>query len=76
MSDYLADLERMVNQIARNFATLPPSEAAAAVAEHLQKFWDPAMRLDLAEAVAARHIQVAATVREAIDVMVTHPTKG
>jgi formate dehydrogenase subunit delta len=65
--DYLLGLERMVNQIARNFDTRPPEQAAAGVAEHLQKFWDPSMRRDLIDAVASRRIKVSTAVRDAID---------
>jgi formate dehydrogenase subunit delta len=32
------------NQIARYFAAQPRENAAAAVADHLIKFWDPRMR--------------------------------
>ena len=67
MIDYLSGLERMANQIARNFDTRPPEQAAAGVAEHLQKFWDPSMRRDLIDAVASRRIEVSAAVRDAID---------
>ena len=67
MIDYLLGLERMVNQIARNFDTRPPEQAAAGVAEHLQKFWDPSMRRDLIDAVASKRIKVSAAVRDAID---------
>lgn len=67
MIGYLSGLERMANQIARNFDTRPPEQAAAGVAEHLQKFWDPSMRRDLIDAVASRRIKVSAAVRDAID---------
>ena len=67
MIAYLSGLERMANQIARNFDTRPPEQAAAGVAEHLQKFWDPSMRRDLIDAVASRRIEVSAAVRDAID---------
>jgi len=43
---------RMVNDIAAQFAHLPPEQAAAAVAAHLRSFWDPRMRAGLAEHVA------------------------
>ena len=66
MSDYLAGLERMANQIARQFAPYPPLEAAAGVAEHLQRFWAPSMRRDLAEAIAANKVEVADAVRDAV----------
>ena len=45
---------RMGNDIARQFAHLPPSEAAEAVARHIETFWDPRMRRAL-EALAAAH---------------------
>lgn len=34
----------MANQIARNLATEEPGRATEMVAEHIQLFWDPAMR--------------------------------
>jgi formate dehydrogenase subunit delta len=66
VSDYLAGLERMANQIARNFAAQPDDDAAAGVADHLQRFWDPTMRRDLAEAVASDQVKVSPAVRDAI----------
>jgi formate dehydrogenase subunit delta len=45
---------RLGNDIARQFAHLPPSEAAQAVARHVEMFWDPRMRQALA-ALAAAH---------------------
>lgn len=38
---------RMGNDIARHFAHLPREEAVAAVAAHIQKFWEPRMRTRL-----------------------------
>ena len=43
---------RLANDIARQFAHLPPAEAAQAVAAHLHQFWDPRMLADLAREVA------------------------
>ena len=37
----------MANQIANYFAVQPGDAGAAAVADHLHKFWDPAMRADI-----------------------------
>ena len=38
----------MANQIAKFFAAAQPGAAgAAAVADHLRKFWDPSMRADI-----------------------------
>jgi formate dehydrogenase subunit delta len=45
---------RMGNDIARQFAHLPASEAAAVIAEHIEKFWDPRMRRNLEALVAAQ----------------------
>ena len=35
---------RLANDIAKQFAHLPPEQAAQAVANHLRMFWDPRMR--------------------------------
>ncbi|MFC5176015.1 formate dehydrogenase subunit delta [Nocardioides taihuensis] len=43
---------RLANDIARQFAHLPPPEAARAVAAHLDQFWEPRMRTALVEEVA------------------------
>ena len=42
----------MANQIALYFAAYPQERAEAGVQEHLQKFWTPAMRRDLATYIA------------------------
>ena len=42
---------RLVNSVAAQFAHLPAREAAAAVASHVQTFWDPRMRADLLAAL-------------------------
>ena len=41
------------NQIALFFASYSREEAVAGVADHLKKFWEPRMRRQLAEYVAA-----------------------
>jgi formate dehydrogenase subunit delta len=43
----------MANQIAAFFAAYPEDEAVAGVADHLKKFWEPRMRKQLFEYVAA-----------------------
>ncbi len=43
----------MANQIAAFFATQPGDDQAARVAAHLNDFWAPAMRAELAERLAA-----------------------
>lgn len=35
---------RMVNKIAVHFGYLPTEQAAAAVADHIRRFWDPRMK--------------------------------
>jgi formate dehydrogenase subunit delta len=49
----LASQVRMANDIARQFAHLPPDQGAAGVAAHLRSFWDPRMRAQLLDLVAA-----------------------
>ena len=43
---------RMGNDIARQFAHLPPAAAAEAIAHHIALFWDPRMRRGLEALVA------------------------
>lgn len=43
---------RMGNDIARQFAHLPPAEAAAAIAKHIESYWTPGMRRTLEALVA------------------------
>ncbi len=54
MSGHVAPEARMGNDIARQFAHLPPEVAAEAVARHIETFWDPRMRRAL-EALVAAH---------------------
>lgn len=42
-------LTYMANQIAKFFHSQPENEAAAGVAEHINKFWEPRMRRQLFE---------------------------
>ena len=44
-------LVRMANEIGKFFAHKPPEVAQAAIAEHLQKFWDPRMRAQLRQSL-------------------------
>ena len=52
MSALIAPEARMGNDIARQFAHLPAAEAGAAVARHIETFWDPSMRRRLEALVA------------------------
>ena len=50
-----AQLIKMANQIGAFFEAMPDAEqAAAGVAEHMQKFWEPRMLRALAAHVAAQ----------------------
>jgi formate dehydrogenase subunit delta len=40
-------LIHMANQIATFFATKPEAEALAGIAEHINAYWEPRMRLQL-----------------------------
>ena len=42
----------MGNDIARQFTHLPPAEAAESIATHIERFWDPRMRVALEALVA------------------------
>jgi formate dehydrogenase subunit delta len=44
---------RMANQIATFFETKPHAEALAGYAEHINRFWDPRMRRQLLDHLAA-----------------------
>jgi formate dehydrogenase subunit delta len=44
---------RMVNDIVVNLGYLPNEQVAAAVADHVNRFWDPRMKRRLVEQVAA-----------------------
>jgi formate dehydrogenase subunit delta len=44
MQDHEAPEIRMINQIVAHFGYLPDDQAAAAVADHIRKFWDPRMK--------------------------------
>ena len=48
-----ARLVHMANQIAAFFKAYPEGEAVTATAAHIRQFWDPRMRKQLADCVAA-----------------------
>jgi formate dehydrogenase subunit delta len=53
MSEHDAAEIRLANKIAVHFGYLPSEQAAAAVADHVTKFWDPRMKKRLFEVAAA-----------------------
>ena len=67
------DLVRMANQIALFFAPNPEDEAVDGVADHLRKFWTPAMRGELITLVdvAKDNGAVHALVEKAVQRMTT-----
>ena len=46
-------LVRMANQIATFFASMPRDEQVAGVATHINKFWEPRMRIQLFDLIDA-----------------------
>ncbi|MFM8267921.1 MAG: formate dehydrogenase subunit alpha [Ilumatobacteraceae bacterium] len=62
----LGALVRMANQIARQHAADPTADAPAALAAHLEAFWEHDMRLDLLRAVEAGTVTVDDVVIEAV----------
>ncbi len=53
MADMKDRLILMANQIARNLEVQGPDAAIGAVAEHITLYWDPRMKRQAAEIVAA-----------------------
>ncbi|HUC61047.1 MAG TPA: formate dehydrogenase subunit delta, partial [Alphaproteobacteria bacterium] len=47
------NMVHMANQIALYFASYPKDEAVAGIADHLKKFWEPRMRRQIVDYVAA-----------------------
>ncbi len=66
----LSALVRMANQIARQFSHEPAEAAAAAVADHLDKFWEHEMRVDLARAIEGGSVTVDPIVVQAVERLV------
>jgi formate dehydrogenase subunit delta len=58
-------LAYMANQIGRFFAHQPHDKAAAAIADHIQKFWDPRMRSEIVAHMQAVQLDPAA--RQAVE---------
>lgn len=58
-------LAYMANQIGKFFAHQPHDKAVAAIAEHIQKFWDPRKRRDIRAHLDA--VQLDPSAREAVE---------
>jgi formate dehydrogenase subunit delta len=63
---------RLGNDIARHFSHLPPGEAAEAIAQHIESFWTPAMRLRLEALVAEGDDDLEPTLVDAAGRVATH----
>ncbi len=58
-------LAYMANQIGKFFAHQPHDKAVAAIADHIQKYWDPRMRSEILAHLQAVQLDPAA--RQAIE---------
>lgn len=67
---------RLGNDIARQFAHLPAAEAAAAVARHIETFWDPRMRRALEALVAAGDDSLDPLLVDAAGRLATHASRS
>ena len=65
----------MANQIGKFFASQGTSKAPAAIAEHIQKFWEPRMRSAIFAHVDAGGAGLDPLVREAIESLRAPPPK-
>jgi formate dehydrogenase subunit delta len=59
-------LVMMANQIGRFFTPQRGADPVEAIADHLQKFWDPRMRAEIVAHVAAGGAGLEEPVREAV----------
>ena len=59
-------LVMMANQIGKFFAPQRQGDTIAAIADHLEKFWDPRMRAGIIAHLAAGGAGLDAPVREAV----------
>jgi formate dehydrogenase subunit delta len=58
VSGDLPPVIRLGHDLVRNFEALPPGKAAAEMATHIRKFWDPRMRRELLRYVDAGDARV------------------
>lgn len=64
-------LTMMVNQIAEFFKAQGETEAPAAIADHLKKFWDPGMRAEIIIHLAAGGAGLEPLARKAVELLGT-----
>jgi formate dehydrogenase subunit delta len=65
---------RLATEIAAQFRHLPRDEAAAVIAGHIRKFWDPRMRAQLVDQVNRAGEDCDAHVAAAAELL-THPAQ-
>ncbi len=73
MNDVVPSEVRMGNQIAREFAHLPQAEAAAAIARHIENFWEPRMRRAIEALVAEGDERLEPLLVDAVGRLAAHP---
>ena len=78
MSASADKLVMMANQIGRFFTPQRDADSVGAIADHLEKFWDPRMRAAIVEHLAKGGAGLDAPVREAVRRLkvVKTPEKG
>lgn len=67
---------RMGNDIVRQFAHLPASEAVDAIARHIETFWAPRLRRNLETLAAAHDDSLDPLLAEAAGHLAAHPTRS
>jgi formate dehydrogenase subunit delta len=60
---------RLANDIGAQFRHLPSGDAAAEVANHIRRFWDPRMRAELLALADEQHVDLDAGVLAAVDLL-------
>jgi formate dehydrogenase subunit delta len=60
---------RLANDIAAQFRHRPEDEAAAEVAAHIRRFWDPRMRAELLTLADHRQVDLDAGVLAAVELL-------
>jgi len=66
----------MGNDIARQFAHLPTAQAVAAIARHIETFWDPRMRRTLEALAAAQDDSLDPLLVDAAGRLATHASRS
>ncbi|QTD55842.1 formate dehydrogenase subunit delta [Parasphingorhabdus cellanae] len=63
----LKHLVRMAEQIARNYGHMQDTDAAAATADHILRYWDPRMKLRIIKYIADERAAISEVSRSAIE---------